>query len=273
MGSSHLPCKVTEDFYETTRCYEDWAPTPWLPAVPNRLLSAMWTGCQWGNQAAAARGRFREVGRFGLLAALMGVFFFGGGGNFHSYACSQSPSLSRFRNLQNRIEVSKTQAREMQNDQQKAKNNAIKKASTHVKNMSHFFLPRVFKPVKKMNARMNHLQVFLQFSFAILGLLMHALQMFLVGFLAYFPSHLFIFPGPLYFPFCMLHLWSLWFSRTSRSYYNHIDRLSNLLKLRPPPDDCTWMAPFLWYMMRSGGSDVSTRMRWIYYLPFCQAFR
>ena len=116
-----------------------------------------------------------------------------------------------------------------------------------------------------MNARMNHLQVFLQFSFAILGLLMHALQMFLVGFLAYFPSHLFIFPGPLYFPFCMLHLWSLWFSRTSRSYYNHIDRLSNLLKLRPPPDDCTWMAPFLWYMMRSGGSDVSTRMRWIYY--------
>lgn len=206
MGSSHLPCKVTEDFYETTRCYEDWAPTPWLPAVPNRLLSAMWTGCQWGNQAAAARGRFREVGRFGLLAALMGVFFFWGGGNFHSYACSQSPSLSRFRNLQNRIEVSKTQAREMQNDQQKAKNNAIKKASTHVKNMSHFFLPRVFKPVKKMNARMNHLQVFLQFSFAILGLLMHALQMFLVGFLAYFPSHLFIFPGPLYFPFCMLHL-------------------------------------------------------------------
>lgn len=81
-GHLTYPCKVTEDFYETTRCYEDWAPTPWLPAVPNRLLSAMWTGCQWGNQAAAARGRFREVGRLGLLAALMGVFFFFWGGQF-----------------------------------------------------------------------------------------------------------------------------------------------------------------------------------------------
>ena len=71
------------------------------------------------------------------------------------------------------------------------------------------------------------------------------LQMSLVGFLAYFPSHLFIFPGLFAF---------------------------SLSALRPPPDDCTWMAPFLWYMMRSGG-DVSTRMRWIYDLPFCQAFR
>eukprot|EP00434_Breviolum_minutum_P027896 symbB.v1.2.024679.t1/scaffold2350.1/size109873/9 len=48
MGSSHLPCKVTEDFYETTRCYEDASGVIKLPQPEGDFV-------KWDDLASARR--------------------------------------------------------------------------------------------------------------------------------------------------------------------------------------------------------------------------
>ena len=153
MGSSHLPLQGHRRLLRNHSMLWGLGPHPLAASCSESSVERhIAPGCQWGNQAAAARGRFREVGRFGLLAALMGawIVFLGGGGNFHSYACSQSPSLLRFRNLQNRKKVSKNLGSGNAKRSKTAKNNAIKKASKNLKNTSHFFLhfPRVLSQFK-----------------------------------------------------------------------------------------------------------------------------
>lgn len=94
MGSSHLPLQGHRRLLRNHSMLWGLGPHPLAASCSESSVERhIAPGCQWGNQAAAARGRFREVGRFGLLAALMGawIFFLGAGAIFIVMHAARAP--------------------------------------------------------------------------------------------------------------------------------------------------------------------------------------